>query len=267
METLHLQEERSGTVGVVEAAAASDGKSEHIAELLATVERENRKKSWRFGVAVVLIMAAMFGVYLILKWTWPRMPKFPSFGYLYYLAAAGLAAYFAPTRLQKRATRELAECDDVRAVGPLAEALDKQDGATRGIAMKALQRLLPRLKESDADMLSERQLECLREAMTKKDAPALLPSLLVAVGQVGDESFLENVKSLADGKGHAKKDPAIRAAAQSCLVPLKERVEREQAPRTLLRPAEETGAPGQSLLRPAGHAPGADPAELLRPAE
>jgi hypothetical protein len=267
VESLQVQDEPAAHVtSSMTTLAVQTTTPDTTAELLAIVQRENKKKGWRFIVAIGLILGLFIAGHYAVKLLLPRFPK-PIFG-LYYLAAAGLAAYFAPTRLQKRATKALAHCDDVRAVGPLAEALDKQDNATRDLAISALERLLPRVQAADADFLTDHQLDCLHKALTDDKARSLQPALLKAIGQIGDERFLETVEALARGEGEAKKRTAVRDSAEQCLPLLKERVNRQRAPRTLLRPAESaSGADKEVLLRPAGNSSSVAPADLLRPAE
>ncbi len=61
------------------------------------------------------------------------------------------------------AVNALANTENLHAVGPLAETLSLWDSSP--VAISALCRLLPRLEPSDADLLTERQLICLRRAL------------------------------------------------------------------------------------------------------
>ena len=243
-----------------------NGHPERTDALLEVVGRENKKKAKRFGffacgflgafiLLMVLIEAALSG----------DGPNIGGFGYPMWMAAAGAAAYFAPTKLQKRAARALAASDDVRAVPPLIEALDKQDSGTRSAAIAALTRLLPRLRADHEKLLTHDQMTILRDQMAKAPSPDFTAAALKAVEQIGDDRFLETVRNWAQGKGGARKSPQLRDAAAACQPLLEARVERQKAGKTLLRAASANPADTGSLLRPAESGT-IEPETLLRPA-
>jgi hypothetical protein len=177
--------------------------------------------------------------------------------------SGAISAAFAASQAQKRVTKELAEFEDIRSVGPLAEALEYQDRELKAIAESKLTRLLPRLRASDASLLDEEQRKCLYRALRGRDTNLIL-AVLKALEQIGDEQAVPFVQKLANGEGLAARNSGIRAAAQECLPALQERAERERASRELLRAASASDTPSDVLLRPAGGTIEADPQQLLR---
>ena len=244
-----------------------DGRPERTDALIAVVQRENKKKPARFGWFVAGFVALTIAIFILLTVTLTDRPNIGGFGYPIWMAAAALAATFAPTKLQKRAARALSESDDIRAVPLLIEALDKQDGATRAAAVKALTRLLPQLHASHDDSLTDAHLNILLAQMAKADDKELTSASLKALTQIGDERFLELVKSWSEGKGAAKKNAQLRDSAKDVLPYLEERIEKQKAGKTLLRAASADSADSDSLLRPAATAPESQPDTLLRPVD
>jgi len=181
----------------------------------------------------------------------------------------------AATFRQRRATRQLAKLDDVRAVPALIEALDYcgplgfEDRGIRRVARDGLVRLLPRLQATDSRLLDQRHRDRLKSILTGEYrllvTPALVIGVLKAMEQVGGEEMLEPVGRLARGKGWARKRPAVQEAAEQCLLVLRGRIERERAPERLLRPA---GPPGEAtLLRPRLRSEAPAVEGLLRPTD
>ncbi|HZP82120.1 MAG TPA: hypothetical protein VFB21_10805 [Chthonomonadaceae bacterium] len=154
--------------------------------------------------------------------------------------------------------------NDVRLVGPLAEALKWPDPHIQSIAATALTRLLPRLRASDAGLLNASQRVGLCHAL-EGAKPDLILAILRAFEQVGDGSAAPFVERLARGKGAAAREKRIQEAAQECLPYLQLLAAQERASQTLLRPAGIPDVPPESLLRPAASTPETDPQQLLRP--
>jgi hypothetical protein len=171
----------------------------------------------------------------------------------------------AVTKLQRNAISALARYDDIRAVGPLTEALDYRDRGLADAAVPKLAEFLPRLQSGDAALLDDAQRRILDRVLLKHRKPDLVLAILAAYEQVGDAKSLEAVERLAAGEGRCAKDRRVREAAIDCHAALKQRAQAERDAQTLLRPVY-TGDPEGTLLRPA-HGPGdADAKVLLRPA-
>ncbi len=175
--------------------------------------------------------------------------------------------------VQAPAEDEVAEAllriDDARAVGPIAEALDTAD--TRWVAEEVLIRLLPFMRASDSDHLSEQQRASLYRNLRRRNTRFIL-ACLESLRQIGDESALPHVRRLAENRGRGSNARHIREAAQDALPYIEARIERERNRRTLLRVAREptdslpraAGEPTDCLLRPLR--PSHEPPELmLRP--
>ncbi|HLV81243.1 MAG TPA: hypothetical protein VKT32_13230 [Chthonomonadaceae bacterium] len=177
-----------------------------------------------------------------------------------------LACYIVVNRLiqaQKRATGRLAAFQDVRAIGPLAEALELGDRNLRALAEESLIPLLKRIQASDSLYVNRVQRACLHRALQRKNTELSLAALK-AFEQIGTGRDLPWVEKLAEGKGRARKDSRLRAGAQECLVFLKQRVEQNHAGKTLLRAADTAEPASKVLLRsPSGVMPEGD--LLVRP--
>ncbi|MCW3095243.1 MAG: hypothetical protein JWL77_861 [Chthonomonadaceae bacterium] len=161
----------------------------------------------------------------------------------------------------------ISRLDDVRAIGSLAEALEFPDRDIRPIARKALIHLLPRLKASDAALLSSAQRACLNRTL-RGDQSELILAILKAWEQVGDPKAIPAVRSLAEGRGECGQIPEVVQAAKECLPFLQQSLEQRQNDTQLLRSADGNRAPAESLLRPATSQVSAEPAnQLLRPTD
>jgi hypothetical protein len=168
---------------------------------------------------------------------------------------------------QKSAAAVIARFNDVRAVGPLAEALEYKDKDMLPLTEQTLIRLLPMMKASDASLLSPNQRACLNRALRGKN-PALILAILKAYEQVGDAGAISDVEKLAAGRGRGGRDAKIVAVAQECLPFLRQSAERQQVGAQLLRPADGNLTPSDVLLRPAmPHASTEPSGELLRPTD
>lgn len=160
--------------------------------------------------------------------------------------------------------------ENPEAVGRIAEAALWPDGRIRAAAMSTLARLLPRLKASDAGILTSSQRGCLNGLLnrtTAQEYPETVVALLRALEQIGDVSAMRYVQSLVDMPGRSARIAAVREAARECLPVLAERARLNTDPQVLLRPAEAPGAPSEILVRPASGAPVADDMMLVRPAD
>src|SRR5207244_4376068 len=134
-----------------------------IGPLLKLLEEEGRtrrsRRILRYGLAPITL-----GGYL---W-WASHLSQPRFWPLALVLLVPFIAWVslnAASRAQVEAAQILASLDDVRAIGPLAEALEFVDlwqlSGTDWIAAEALCRLLPQVKSEDAALLNERQRACL----------------------------------------------------------------------------------------------------------
>lgn len=165
--------------------------------------------------------------------------------------------------------QNLEDLDDVRAVGPLVEMFSGLEPRSQDAARKSLIDLLPRLQSSDTGLLDANQRRLMRRFLGGiplrrfKEHSPLAIAILQAYEKIGDREDLPIVERLARGYGWAA-DPQVRAAATACLTPLRQIVEMQRDPQTLLRASADTVAAGEILLRPAQGTSGDDAGMLLR---
>jgi hypothetical protein len=157
--------------------------------------------------------------------------------------------------------RALTETEDLRLVGAFAESLHRVGGDLDPRLARILTGLLPRLRASDAPLLSRAQRECLRRVVSPSYAHVnaeLCVAAMRALTAVGDVDSLEAVAGVASSAAASDRERAVRAVARECLPTLRDLAAHEDYASRLLRPANGSS---DALLRPAGA--GATPEELL----
>jgi hypothetical protein len=177
---------------------------------------------------------------------------------------------FCLSSRQSEAARKLAQQNDVRGVGPLAEALEWPDPELQAVAMKALTRLLQQLKATDAHLLNAQQRGNLYRHLNSYQArfhPDFQIAILKALEQVGDEAAIPHVRRLARSVALGPRQQQVRRAAQDCLPFLRNRADQLRVSQTLLRASSATSAAPDILLRPADNRHAAAPEQLLRATE
>lgn len=171
-------------------------------------------------------------------------------------------------RRHKQTARALALFDDIRVIGPLAEALEFEvEGALafrplRPVILKALRELLPKLRPEDNFWLSGPQTECLCHAIAAEDDLFVI-SIVKAIEVSGDTCALPVLRRLVKVAWPGAK-AGVHAAAQDCLAALEARAAKERESQTLLRGASVPSASSDTLLRPAAAGNSVEPQELLR---
>jgi hypothetical protein len=170
---------------------------------------------------------------------------------------------------QTEAARKLAQHDDVRGIGPLAEALEWPDSDLQAVAVKALTRLLPRLQATDGTLLNAHQRGCLYRHLNfhTRSQPEFQLAILKALEQVGDAAAIPHVRKLAKRVALGRLQQQVRRAAQDCLPFLETRAEQRRVSQTLLRASSAAGTTPDMLLRPADSSHAAAPEQLLRATE
>ena len=181
-----------------------------------------------------------------------------------------LAVQMSFPRKLKEQILFLSKYGDPSLIGLCCEMLGSRDrGFDRDVAA-ILERLLPKLKASEATLLKEEHRNKLRAALASNfmrgasiDDSAFQVSILRAFEQVGGEMELPVVSLIA----HADRDeyPAnVHEAAKECLPYLRNRVENDQASQTLLRPSSLAEFIDPLLLRSVTNPGNTNPRELLR---
>ncbi len=167
------------------------------------------------------------------------------------LLMLGCFLFMGLARWQRgKLSRMLAKYDDLRAVGPLAQSLEMKEKRVASAAADALIRLLPRLQATDAERLTAGQHACLQRALQGRN-PELILAILKAFEQIGNESDIPAVMQLAGAQTGKRVSPNLQQAASTCLEFLRQKVDRDRARQSLLRPAERETTPAAHLLRPA----------------
>jgi hypothetical protein len=229
-----------------------------VDELLAVLAKEataGRRRRY-LGVGVIVGYIALI-VGLVLSGHVEQMATFTGL-----MGTIGL--FFAASQTQKNAAHVLSEHDDLRVVGPLAEAIEYDDKDTAAGAEVGLVRLLPRLQASDHALLTHEQRRALDRALTKKVRLDLKLAILAAYEQIGDPLSVPVVERVAAGLPKGIRDPNVERRAAEALPGVRAAAERVRASQTLLRPVE--SVPTDTLLRPAESAPTAPLETPLRPA-
>ena len=185
--------------------------------------------------------------------------------------------------------------DELKAAGPLAEALLVGDRKLRAEVVAALTPLLLRLHTEDAAQFSPEQLKALnayvgriqytlgendiespfgmllyllnsrRKIPLPPDEKALALAIVAAYPVIGDGKELPIVRMIAGGEGNAGKDAEVRQAAQAYLELVANRKKEEKLNTTLLRASSVIATSSTILLRAANATPSTPPEELLRP--
>lgn len=233
-----------------------------IEDVLGILRTEStaRAKRQKLFVGIFVGIIALFALVSILT---HNTHLFGTLGSYVSLLTIGAAA----SQQQKLAAVTMTRFNDVRAIGPLAEALEFQDKDVVRMAAQALTNLLPRMQASDTSHLSPAQRHCLNRALRGKNIELIL-AILKAWEQVGDTSAISEVEKLAAGRGHGGRNPKVVAAAEECLPFLRQSAERQQVGAQLLRAADAGPVSPDTLLRPSMPHTSADPVDqLLRPTD
>jgi hypothetical protein len=166
----------------------------------------------------------------------------------------------------------LTDMTDVRAIGPLLEALDAMPDSHAQAIRTALTDLLPRLTAADARFLNPGHRGRLHESLLFVDADRnadYLLAILLALEQIGAEEALRPVRKLAERAAVTPQQQRISAAAAICLQQMETRLEQGRERATQQHGAlPATAALNESteLLRPPINTAETLPETLVRPA-
>jgi hypothetical protein len=217
---------------------------------LTQLTRKKRRFSLLGAAATVVvalaILATLFAIFVLrIKAPWAGFLAVGSF------AANALARRALASNYEHDLARSLEKWGDVRAIGPLAEAFSIR-GIDKTVLTGALARLLPKVKASDAHLLSPHQRSALFGTLKldRKEHADFLIVLLDAIAQIGDPSARPYVATLIERQPQTSEEQRLFEAAYACRGVLLEAEQLEQQKQTLLRAADETDQ-SASLLRPA----------------
>jgi hypothetical protein len=165
----------------------------------------------------------------------------------------------------RRMTAELAASDDLRTISPLLVARELKDRTTRRVATDALKRLLPKIGPEHGGLLGASDLELLHYVLYVNDEELILATLR-ALKHIGNRNSLWYVEGWAGNSMLSKDGNArIQETAKEAMGHINERLERQKAGRTLLRPVDGADGRVETLLRPATAGEGQPQDRLLRP--
>ena len=208
------------------------------------------------GMGLVTLLA----LFLVVTHKTAALPGLSGFA-----GMAGLIGLAVPSQRYHQLVNALSQLDDVRAVGPLAEALSLQDMTSRMAAARALARLLPKLNLGDGDLLSYGQRAALQKVLNtgapEKESELMLV-LIDALTRVEDVSALTTMQTLSKRISQTTAERTVTEAAAEAVTLLTEAKHRLETPQTLLRASAESTAPAQ-LLRAAENRGVDIPAEQL----
>lgn len=213
------------------------------------------------GAFVALaILATLIAVFVLkMKAPWAGFLSIGS------VLASRLARRAVASDYDHALAQSLQKWGDVRAVGPLAQALSIRR-IDKAIVTDALTTLLPKLKPSDASLLDRDQRSALFAAL--KLSPEIYAEFLIALlgglAQLGDPEALPHVEALMKRLPDTPEEQRVFEAAHVCREVLLEAARLEQEKQTLLRPAAQADST-DNLLRPVASASQTDEAILLRP--
>ena len=185
---------------------------------------------------------------------------------------------------EKRLLDVLTGLEDVALIGTLLEHIPASSAITGGTLRRALraalQNLLPRMRASDAHLLSDAHCSLLNHELQRSrfnlsenwtgakhvEAQAKLDvAILKAWEQVGDEQALGVVQQLAAITSKSPHKKRVQQAAEECLPYLEARVGEQRQTQTLLRAAAMPSEAGDVLLRAVqAHQNVTEPQQLLR---
>lgn len=290
----HNTEAAEALTGPV-AAAEQPLTSEH-AQLEALMEKEVRLQRREADLAFAWSGAFLLSVFLVSLRVSSDVPSYEAFMKLLFglllatMICLGVHLRRRSHRRKRTLTHALGQNHDLRQLSPLIQATRVDNTAVRNMAKQALIDLLPTLKASDSELLSDadrahllrllgispsdigyRDLTELYSRLAYPREVQLRLSILKGLEQVGGAKELMVVERLSRGLSHpmspAKIPDEVRNAAAECLPFLQQRADEQRDGAQLLRASSVRSTPHEALLRPALSPPGAPPEQLLRSAE
>lgn len=164
-------------------------------------------------------------------------------------------------RLARRRNRVLdvvSRFDDMRALGPVTELLERDRVAARS----ALMRLLPQVRAEDRAIVSPAEVENLNQLVRtlRREETELGVKVVEALGKIGDSRSLFSLERLAESRN--KRLQPVREAAILALPELRQFIGNMHVGKALLRPSQ---APTADLLQPASSSDAPNGDNLLTP--
>ena len=251
-----------------------------VAEFLKQMKKRAKRGKRTLNTALLLLFAPFFlAVSLILF----DGAQYGTGAILLMLASAGVTLLYslvclviAEFRGAEKDIEELERVCGVKAIGPLLEMRNTFLTSTQQKAIfHALIKLLPQMKASDVNLLTQKHYESIYSVLKSGGGDAapvvyrepFRHAILKALEQVGDERAIPAVQRIANTPAFLPAARRLRAAAERCLPLLQSNHQTVEATKTLLRASSAEQAAPDTLLRPAALSNPTAPSELLRPAE
>ncbi len=219
--------------------------NEYLENLLERANSETDSRRRRVSRAVVNTVAAFFAAYAIIV---SAAAYFHDWRLMVF--TSGLSAIPVSIALGSRLSipfmqviRELAACDDTRAIPALSEAALHGRGALQDTAAKALVRLLLKVTEADSSIFTPEVTIAQRRLVHRsRDLKLALLSAYTHVGRVSELTLANRIVHQANGK-----DEELFAAAARCVAAIQQRTDDLKTRDMLLRTSA-TPAAGNLLL-------------------
>jgi len=181
----------------------------------------------------------------------------------------GFSWLLVPTADQVTASSALGRLEDKRAAGPLLTALQSGmlEPTMRTSAGLAILRISHKLTEDDEMLVNATEREHLNQAIKGANPTRehdFLSALLLLAAKVGDVRTLEVVQGVSWKAPNNERTIRLRDTANQTALRIQERIGRNRASETLLRPATSALSLSENLLRPAGTSVPTESSELLR---
>lgn len=237
------------------------GKRKEVEQQLASLmETANRLRAYRRQMWVTRVGWIVFIVLLC----WLTHFKVLQFWWIYAMGGGSAAMTERALGRLREQVHAVIKMGEPCTVGALALMIHERDMFVRQAADRALRRLLPQVKASDANYITSQQMDALIMLAATGD-PEMQVLVLRAFEQIGDERALPVVEQLM-----LSDFSEVQEAARACLPYLQVKARQAIERATLLRGTFAPISPSspQELLRPTTSQPNsAVPEQLLRPTD
>lgn len=232
--------------------------------------RESHKKAKGVVNVADMILMSIFGVGLVINFVTFN----PTLLIVFILLATlgyPLLRRWVYHRAMLHAAQQLANSSEVKTIPLLLEILDSAEIEIQSILFQTLERILPKVRASDAQIFSKHHLETLANLL-RPDKNAVFAgyslelAIIKSLEQIGNSTVLPIISKLAQGEGIGL-DYRIQKAAIDCLPYLEQRIGLEKESQTLLRASSATEITSDQLLRAASYNEPTPSEQLLRPSE
>jgi len=184
---------------------------------LAHIERIRRQSPFLIFLGLLASLFLVLALLLVFDTMFGRISHIPA------LVAGLVVAVLMQRRwmaMRAAATRALANYNDARQVGPLAQFLAEGNGDPnrQAVARDLLIQLLPRIQRQHADELTEQQRAGLLALLDRDDTPLLL-ALLQSLARIGDAATEQRIHIMVNEKEPRNRmaNEQVREEAKRCI--------------------------------------------------